>query len=65
MNKKKLERTQLEKMVAMKAMTQSVVHLEPTWNYLKTENRSLISTNEELVSCSSERTTSSGRISDK
>lgn len=64
---RKLENTLLElleKNIAMKAMTLSLVDLERSMTRPELENCLLVMTNEELLSYLSQRTTSSSRITD-
>lgn len=61
----KLERKLPENVVAMKAMTWSVVDFERTVNLLGTEKCLLMKTNKELFSCSPPTTTHGGLNEDK
>lgn len=55
-------RTRLQKNVGMKAMTKYLVYLKTTVNRVKTEKSLLMKRKEELLPCSSQKTTSGGRI---
>lgn len=65
MEKEKLRKTILEKRVATKAMTWSLVDLERTVNRLEKGNRLLTRMNQEPLYWSSQTAMSDGRITDK
>lgn len=65
MNILNLEKTLLDREIAMKRMTQSVVYLKRTASRLKTDNRFLMKTNKNLPSHSWKTTMSRGRITEK
>lgn len=65
MEKEKLAKTLLEKEVARKSLTRSVLNSESNVNRLETEESFLVRSNKTLVSCSTQTTTSCGQITDK
>lgn len=65
MEKKRLEKTLLEKKVSMKAKRRFVVDSERTANLLETEKGLLLKKNNEPVSCLSQTAMSVGKIMDK
>lgn len=65
MGKEKYKKILLEKEVAMKTLTLSLVDLEMTVNSLEVEKSLLMNTNKELVSYSSETATSNIRVTEE
>lgn len=61
---KKFEKALLAEEAQMKAMTQSLVHLERRVNILKTEKSLLMKTSKELLTFLLQMTTSGDRITD-
>lgn len=65
MLKEKIEKTNLQMQVAMKARTQSTVDLETTVNRQDKERKLLMGTKEEISSCSSQTSTTDGQITER
>lgn len=65
MEKEKPEKAPLEKKVAMRAMTRSIVRPEITVVFLETGRGLPMKTDKELLSCSSSTTNTGGAIMDK
>lgn len=62
MHEEKLENIVIEKEKEMKAITLSVVDMKRSVNFLETEKHLMMKTNDDLLSCWWQMTTSDGRI---